>query len=317
MRKAVFFCLILLVLFGCKNRLPEDVQPDKPQRTVSENIFNLSGLREVSRFEREKLFTTDVSVVKNYNFATNYSQQFLNLFFPFSFYVHKIFVKKGDRVVKGTVLVEMSSDELNNVLAEYKKTQDATLANKIKDAGISPDTQTPISILRIVSPVDGFVTEILVKEQTDFQPQKIAVIQRGTTLTLEGTLAAADVTEDTNFFVNLGNDTELPANVIEKNVFGTFVKIKLTAELPFTDTTSGKISVKTVQTLSNVFLLKKQSVLEDGNHFFVFIDKGEGIVEKREVKGYYYKDSFVANEGVFENETVFTEGVPFLAKYSR
>ncbi|GAB4431649.1 MAG: hypothetical protein OHK0040_01100 [bacterium] len=311
----VLLCLLLLLNFSCKNK--EVIEKQKVLQPPQENIYNLSDKPEIAELKRVSVSLEGIEVSKRYRFNSNYRQHFITLTFPFPFNVNRIFTTKGDTVKKGDKLFEISSDELNVAISEYKKRGDENLAQSIKSAGLSPDSPLPITRINIVSPIDGFITQIKVEEQKSYSSQELAVIQAKGELLLEGTLPLNEYSDDMTFSVLLEKDRELPANVIEANVSGTLAKIRLSAQMPLTEINSDKIVIKASKTVRNVFRIDKSALWTSDNKYWLFIDKGDGLIEKREVKGFYDNDTFVVTEGLFENERIFTEGLNVIRKYIR
>lgn len=313
MSRSVYLFILALCVFSCKNK--EVIEPLKITKSLSNNIYNLAGKAEIAKLPRDIVRFEDTIISKTYSFSSNYRQHFIAITFPFSFYVNKIYVNKGDHVKKGEKLFEITSDNLNTALSNYRKTGDESLALRIKNAGIDLDSSIPITAIFIVAPKDGTIHQIKVQEKENYRSQEIAVIQLDGDLVLEGFIPSTDYTDDITFSALLGNNNEISANVIETNTSGTLTKIRLSAQVPIAELNNDKISVKTKKLLKNVFKINKSSVWLSENTNWIFIDKGDGIVEKREVKGFYENDNFVITEGVFENEMVFKEGINMILRY--
>ena len=312
MAKNLAFLLLVLLFFSCKNTKTSETLQQAP-KLPSENIYNLSSHPEVLKLKSTKILLTDIKISKKFNFDSNYRSHFMSVSFPFSFYVNSIFVQKGDAVKKGDRLFDIKSDALNNAIIEYKKTGNENIAKTINNIGISTNSATPITNIYLTAPEDGVLMSVNVEAQKNYPPQELATIKLTADMILEGTVPASTLSNGTNFLVIIG-DKEMQADIISQETKGNAAKIKLSVHPTSLEDDFSKAWVKAVTTLSNVSILPREAILVSGDKTYVFVDKGEGIVEKRAITGFFNEEGFVVTENLFENEVVFIEGVGQLSK---
>lgn len=298
---------------SCKSSSTREHPSLKVSSNVSENIYNLSNNPEIHRFKTLKIELTDYKIIKKFNFNSNYRQNFLKIYFPFSFYVNNIYAQKGDAVKKGDKLFDVYSEELNTALNEYKKTADQSIAFKLKKIGIPLNANIPITNVYITVPEDGTIIFINVEKQNKYPPQELATIQLNTNTILEGSIPASSLTSETQFFV-LSDSSELPVETISQELIGNTAKVKFSIQTNLLEKNTDKVMVKAVSTINNVAILPKEAVMINADNTYIFVYRGDGIVEKRAVTGFVDGDNFIITNDIKENEIVFVEGVSQLSK---
>ncbi len=313
MTKVLSFVLVFFILLSCKSSSSREQPSLKVSSNVSENIYNLSNNPEINRLKTLKIELIDYKIIKKFNFNSNYRQNFLKIYFPFSFYVNNIYVRKGDDVKKGDKLFDVYSEELNTALNEYKKTADQSIASKLKNIGIPLNANIPITNVYITVPEDGTIISINVEKQNKYPPQELATIQLNTYAILEGAIPASSLTSETQFFV-LSDSTELPVEAISQELIGNTAKVKFSIKTNLLEKNTDKVMVKAVSTINNVAILPKEAIMINADNTYIFVYKGDGIVEKRSVTGFVDGDNFIITDDIKENEIVFVEGVSQLSK---
>lgn len=319
MKKMKFFICILfffLLFFSCKNKTNEVVTLSNTTLTkLSDTLFNLSKYPKLLSLNKKSVSLATFEVEKNLNFTSNVKEQFLSIRFPFSFFVNDILIKKGDRVTKGQKLFVLHSEELRKAISIYKNTKNMNIAQTLNSIGIQPDISEPSSDIEMIAASSGIVSDIKVEKEKSYPPQELTVIKRETDSTFEVLVPKDIFNDDTNFFIITENQ-EILATIKEQTTETNGVKVKLTANLPPSIGSINKIAVKGVFKIRNTFIISKSSVLEKQNQTYLFVSKGEGLVEKRMVNGFYENDNFIVTEGINENEIVFEEGIDLIEKYT-
>lgn len=313
MTKVLSFVLVFFILLSCKSSSSREQPTLKVSSNVSENIYNLSNNPEINRLKTLKIELIDYKIIKKFNFNSNYRQNFLKIYFPFSFYVNNIYVRKGDDVKKGDKLFDVYSEELNTALKEYKKTADQSIASKLEKIGIPLNANIPITNVYITVPEDGTIISINVEKQNKYPPQELAAIQLNTNTILEGSIPASSLTSETQFFV-LSDSTELPVEAISQELTGNTAKVKFSIQTNLLEKNTDKVMVKAVSTINNVAILPKEAIMINADNNYIFVYKGDGIVEKRSVTGFVDGDNFIITDDIKENEIVFVEGISQLSK---
>lgn len=312
MKKSLIIIAITLFFFSCKDKTTKEL-PIREERP-SAFLANLSKTLDFSKFSKVGVTFDTIETYKFYPFKANYRQSLVKVSFPYPFSVKKIFVTPQSVVKKGDRLFEISSDELNTAIKNYQSTGDEAIAFKLKALGIPLNNRESISSLIIVSPASGTLTKINIEENQSYPPMDLAEISLSDEVILEGTIASSDLKDDTSFSVLLKDGSEVSAKVIETISKNTYTSIKLAIPNP-KEQNGDFFSVKVINRLENTFKIPHRAVLKSGNNFFVFLDLGEGLVEKREVKGFYDREYFVITEGVKERDAIFVDGIEAIAKY--
>lgn len=312
MKKYIVLCFLFFIFFSCHSK--KNVESPPSTETTKESIYNLKNHPEVYNLKREVVTYTDWEISKVFSFKSNLKQRFLNITFPFPFYVNKVFVAAGDKVQKDQKLFEIKSDELNNVLENYKKTKDQSIEQTLKKIGILPTTPTPLSSVLIISPAEGYINTINVEEQKSYPSSTLTVIRLAGELILEGSIPTIYNNEDALFYILLADNVEQPAHVLEKQLTDNTLKIKLSFSPPMNIEQKDTFPVKATYTLRNVCVVSKNAIVNEGDKAYVFIDKGDYIIEKRSVNGFSSDEHFIITDNIKENEKIFVEDVYLLKK---
>lgn len=313
----LFACILFfpLLFFSCKDNTNKAVTlPNAAPLKIYGNLFNLSNHPRLLALNKKRVSLATFDVEKNVNFTSNVKEQFFSIRFPFSFFVNDIFINKGDRVSKGQKLFVLRSEELRKAISIYKNAKNMNIAQTLNSIGIQPDISEPSSDIEMIAAASGIVSDIKVETEKNYPPQELAVIKRETDSTFEVLVPKDIFNDETQFFIITENQ-EISATIKEHINEINGVKVILTAYLPPNIDNINKIAVKGVFRIRNSFTISKSSVLDKQNQTYLFVSKGEGLVEKRMVNGFYENDNFIVTEGINDNEVVFDEGIDLIEKY--
>lgn len=222
--------------------------------------------------------------------------------------VEDVLVKRGQAVKKGDLLVKMNGASLERALEDAKKTGDAALEAKARDA---------LANLEVRSPVDGVVHLVEASRGeipivTKRGPLPLLVLFDWTKLAFDGTAPGAVVgflKDDAELFVNVGTGRPARARIVRRSEPAADGSVAVEAvpldPPPFAPASGSTVTLEVRTGQAEALVVDRAAIREEGGRTFVdVVDAARRRTARPVVVGAEAPSGRVAVSGVDRLEQV-------------
>ena len=327
----IIFLLNICILSGCTNQSNEELVPpqDKSYTPVIHNTDYVIK-QDVTPSAELKLSLLDYEET-GYRISQS---EWNRINGQYMLTVDKVWVKAGDEIKAGELLISFSSKELDDKLKSYedKKAEDLLAIdhyNRLAGIDTSYDYKSDIELLNqditiadaYISDINSLYDEINIKATSDGIVSFVSpYLSDGYIITGEVLIKASsnskeyvcETTEDLGLNVgdvfNVENDMTAYELCIKDIVFDE-AKTKIYFEpLPGSESVLSEKNLTLIikkQEIKGALCVKSQAVFEEDGHYFAYRYKEDGLREAVEVTiGDYVDDYVVITSGLSEDDEV-------------